>query len=189
MSSQKIQFSDEQLWQAFRYVGAELSTGEAEAFEQQLLRDVSLCEAVAEATMLTSTVAASGRPRRMIVSSSTTLSHSAGPARQYRMVALTAALCGCLALVVVSSGFRDVSDGSVDVVAQSDSADAELLVAAWADIFAAQTDDESEYDEFVQQELAVPDWMLAAVTLADLGAVDHSDIPVNGLMPDDRELF
>ncbi len=189
MSSQKNQFSDEQLWQAFQYVGAELSTAEAEALEQQMLRDVSLCEAVAEATMLTSSVAASGRPRHTIVPTSVSSSQNAGPAGRNQVVALMAALCGCLALVVVSSGFPDVPNGLAGVVAQADSIDAEFLVAAWADNFAAQTDEESEYDEFVQQELAVPDWMLAAVTLADLGAVEHSDMPVDGLMPDDMELF
>ncbi|MCP4784998.1 MAG: hypothetical protein GY903_17770 [Fuerstiella sp.] len=186
MSSQKIQFSDEQLWQAFQYVGAELSTIEAEALEQQMLWDVSLCEAVAEATILTSTVAASGRPRHSIVSSYSTISQTAGSAGRNRMVALAAALCGCLALVVVSSGFRD---SPTEVVAQADSTYAELLVAAWAENSALETVEESEYDESIQQELAVPDWLLAAVTLSDPDAVEFSDIPVDGLKSDDMELF
>ncbi len=183
MNGQKIQFSDEQLWQAFRYVGAELSTVEVEAFEQQMLRDVSLCEAVAEATKLTSTVAASGLPRHMIVASPATLSHHANPVGRYRIVALTAALCGCLTLIVVLSGFRDTSDGAIEAVAQLDSTDAELLVAAWVENYSAQTVDESEFDETIQQELAVPDWMLAAVTLMDLETSERSDVP------DDVELF
>ena len=183
MGSQKIQISDEQLWQAFRYVGAELSTGEAEAFEQQMLGDVSLCEAVAEATTLTLTVAASTQPRHLVVPLSATLSQNAGPVGRYRIVALTAAMCGCLALIVALSGFRHRTDDSADVDAQADATDAELLVAAWADNVGAQTDDEADYDDSIRRELAVPDWMLAAVTLSDLEAREHSD------MPDDMELF
>jgi anti-sigma-K factor RskA len=189
MSSHRIHFRDEQLWQAFRYVAAELSVTDAEAFEQQMLQDAALCEAVAAATMLLSNVAASGRQSRTMPPSSATLSRPPGFAGRFRTVAVTAATCCCLALVLLLSRFPDTSTETIGLVAQAAATDAELLVAAWAEDFELQADEESEYDDSVQQELAVPDWMLAAMTPLDLDALERSDMPLDELMPDDMEFF
>ncbi len=189
MSSHRIQFQDEQLWQAFRYVAAELSVADAEAFEQQMLQDSALCEAVAEATLLLSSVAASERPSQIMPALSATQSQQFRAASRYRTVAVTAAACCCLALVLVLSQLPDTSTTASGVIAQADPTDAELLLAAWAEDIALQTAQESEYDDSVQQELAVPDWMLAAVTPQGPDALERPDRQVDERMPDDVEFF
>jgi hypothetical protein len=189
MKSQQNHSQDEQLWQAFRYVAAEFSVVEAEAFEQQMLQDSALCEAVAEATMLSSSVAASGRRYGPIAPPIGTLSLNAGVSQRYRTVAFTAATCCCLALVIILSGHSDISESPTDDIVQTDIADAELLVAAWVENLVGQTDDESEYDDFNQQDLAVPDWMLADVTLSEIEGLERRDMPVDDIVPDDMELF
>ena len=189
MSSHRIQFQDEQLWQAFRYVAGELSVADSEAFEQQMLQDSALCEAVAEATILLSTVAASGRKSHIMPPLSATRSQQSRAAGRYRTVAVTAAACCCLALVLLLSRLSDTSTKAGGVIAQADPTDAELLVAAWAEDFALQTAQESEYDDSVQQELAVPDWMLAAVTPLGPDALERPDMQVDELRPDDMEFF
>ncbi|MDG1894727.1 MAG: hypothetical protein P8J37_07455 [Fuerstiella sp.] len=184
MSGQKIQFSEQQLWQAFRYVGAELSVADAEAFEQQMLQDAALCEAVADVILLLSSVAVSGRPRH--VGASAALSRKSQFGGRSRTVAVTATVCCCLALVLMLPQLPGTSETTV---VQTETADAELLLAAWAENISIQTDEDSEYDESVQHELAVPDWMLAAVTLSDIEQLKNSDMPVDELVPDDSGVF
>ncbi|MCP4170925.1 MAG: hypothetical protein GY758_09165 [Fuerstiella sp.] len=189
MSNQKIKFSDEQLWQAFQYVAAELSVADTEAFEQQLLLDVALCDAVATATVLTSTVAAGGRQRGTLVPSCVTLPQKSHPKARHRMVAVTASACCCLALVLFLSLLPGTSGDLSVSTAQENVADAEWLVAVWSENFADHADEESDYDDSAEQELAVPDWLVAAVTLPDVDEIQRSDMPTDKLMPDDMGLF
>ena len=52
MSNSDNSFSEEQFWQAFRFISGELSEGDEQIFEDDLAADSALCEAVAEETKL-----------------------------------------------------------------------------------------------------------------------------------------
>ena len=159
MKNKRSNFSEDELWLAFQYVAGELSTVEAEVFEQQLRDCVSLCEAVVEATLLTSAVAGSqqyeARPAvATAVSRQTNRGHSG--------IAALVAVCCCIFAVFIATQFSDTA-----AVVAVESTEAERLVDAWADTFSTDNHQEVYNTDFQQQELDVPDWLMAAVSLAE----------------------
>ena len=174
----KSTVSEEQLFQAFQYVAGELSASEADCFEQRLQVEPLLFEAVAEATILTSAVLTS-KARQTHV----TCSGQSTPVRSIsRSIAAVVAMACCLVLTVLLSSSHEPETAATNVE------DAELLVSTWADSFAEQAEYESEVEDQADQNLDVPDWMLAALTLSEVSDVETSDMPVDSLMPGEMEL-
>ncbi len=172
--------SEEQLWQAFQFVAGELSPDDAKRFEERLESEPLLCEAVAEATLLTSTLLKC-QPEETL----NQVPDATEPVRDYsRSIATVVTLACCLIVAVVLSNMPE----SETQTAQTDVADAEVLVTTWADSFAAEVDDIPEIDEQTDHDLDVPDWMLAGLTLNDAAEVNPSDMPTEILQPGDMEL-
>ncbi len=155
----------DQLWQAFLYVSGELSADDAQAFEDQMLEDSLLCEAVVQASRLTSAVADSLR-----VSPPTVVATpNRRPIRNRREVfaaCVAVCCCCCLVAVLVTVQFAATPETQVSF---SGPTEAEQLVDAWADSFSNDFSTEADHGDFVQQELDVPDWMMAAVSLDAAG--------------------
>ena len=167
MNSQQT-FSDDQFWQAFQFVAGELPDAQSEAFELQMLDSPTLCEAVSEAVRLSAAVAAGVESPKPIARP--TIVRCESPSRRRRsfgksVVAISATVCCCLLLLLVVSS--DSNFESAIAIDDDATEEAELLVSAWASGFADDVGDEADDAEFDQQELDVPDWMLAAVTLTD----------------------
>ena len=174
--------SEEQLWQAFQFVSGELSVDETKRFEERLESDPFLCDAVVEATLLTSSVLHC-QPEES--ATQVIHSHSRGRAHNFsRSIAAVVALACCLILAVVLSNMPEAETETV----QADVIDAEVLVTTWADSFAADIEDIPEIDEQTDQDLDVPDWMLAGLTLNAKVEVNSSDMPPEILQPGDMEL-
>lgn len=149
-------------WLANCYVAGELADAEATAFEARLANDEAACEAVAHAMELNLAVAAAFdlppatlRPRP-IVSSPTRWAGAAITA-----VAASAVAAASVALMV---GHGSTTNG----LARKDGT--ERLVAAWASGEAARNNaaDDESIDVANEVDLEPPDWMLAALTVADV---------------------
>ena len=115
---------------------------------------------------------------------------SASNANERRRLVAAVSICTCLMLAFVISGVM-----VKPVESLSGKAKAELLVDVWSmgdslvpqlqsDYFASDIGEDSE---FAQQVLEVPEWLLAAVTMEDLGERLES-APEDGETTD-RELF
>ena len=178
MSDHQSKHSDEQFWQAFQYVAGELSAIESEVFEQRMLEDVSLCEAVTEAALLTSSVAAARRPQQKpVVPVSVPYQQSD---RSYRATAVIAVVCCCVLVAMVAANFSQFRVGSGEETLAAVPSEAELLVNAWVESSSEDASPEAEGVELRPQDLDVPDWMLTAVSLADLDHSADADGPGEG---------
>ena len=178
--------SEENLWQAFLYVAGELSSDEAEAFEQRMLEDLRLCEAVAQATQLSCDIAAtdistaSDRPN---------ISKAAGEtiwSSRRNLLATFAALC-CLIVFGFVASQRNFTNESVAEGLGTQNVEAGLLVSAWA--AAGDPVDDFESADETDGDLDVPGWMLAAVSMSELEALGNPDGSAAGRGSDAAELF
>lgn len=184
MNGDLQEVSEDQFSSAFQYVAGELSAAENEAFEQRLLLDSGLCEAVAEAVLVTSAVAAVRNPQGRIL-----VNRSAGDqqerVRWRRVMAVSAAVCLC-AVVALTMPVRPVAP---DLTADAGRAsDEELLVLAWAESLAPESQRETDVDELLQTELDVPEWLLAAVSLSEYPATENA-VPLEAMPTEDMEVF
>jgi hypothetical protein len=211
-STTELQPTDEQLLTAFRYVAGELDRSESDRFELQMEADVTLCDAVIQATEISLAVAqaapagvvqpaAKGLAQRTTVQSDVSaqqvrpkaIAPTAG--RSSRLTAVCLSTICCLLVVVgvmliqapKPSEMLAESSGSsgtlLDDAQQQASDQAELILTAWADSFAA--DAVEDFSETTNSELAVPEWMFAAV---DLGESESSDPALEPLLPGEMEL-
>ena len=187
MNNDSRNITDEQFWRAFEYVADEMTAEDVTVFEQELFENVSLCEAVAQATRLTTAIASQSRQTRVPLSRY----ESVPPEwqRKNRIVAAVTAVCCCLLLALMvsrNSGLLTLSPGLAlsESTLAADSSEAELLVSVWADGFAADHDLETEVSEPDDSGLEVPDWLLTAVSMVD-GPADSSEDRLN----DDSEIF
>ena len=177
MNDPQMQFTDNQLLLAFRYVAGELTVDESEFFEQQLLTDQSLCEAVVEAVFLGSLVASSSAPiaaTRLKLNSSCVVRPSLEPVRRsysYLVTGVTACLCLFMLMAIYSRS--TVQPIGVSQMVQQD--DAELLVSVWATEPEEAGDLALDESDLIVEELDVPDWLLAAVTIAGLEEFPAAD--------------
>lgn len=165
MQDKQSKPDEDRLWRAFLYVSGELSNGESDEFERLMLEDDQLCEAVIEATQLTSAVAGSRSVSPQVVSMTDLPPLTASKLRRGRWAGLVA-ICCCMFVVVVTSQFSTLSDPSVAV---SETAEAEQLVDAWADSRSTEVLAEIDHSDFGPQDLEVPGWMMAAVSLEGSG--------------------
>lgn len=172
MKTNETHFTDEDFWQAFRYVAGEMSGEEQMEFEALLETRLSLCLAVAEASALTLTVAVDASSTKTVPSPVILDRCSSTRGRSsHRRIAAVISLASCLILAV----FVGKHTVPTLVTETTSGADAELLVAAWADGIENQEATDAFTDEEPVTELQVPDWMLAAVTLSE----QVSDDPLN----------
>lgn len=164
-----------QLWQAFLYVSGELSADDEQKFEDQMLVEPLLCEAVVDASRLTTAVADGLRflpssvvPTVAATGLKTTLATTnRRPIRSRREVfTACAAVCCCLAAVLMTVQFAATPEAQISGVQPTD---AEQLVDAWADSYSNEFATEADHGDFEQQQLNVPDWMMAAVSLDAAG--------------------
>ena len=82
-------------------------------------------------------------------------------------IATGIAVCCCLALlVVVSQPASNVN--MANATGSVEQEDAELLVGVWTDEAISGAVIELEESDIVPDNLDVPDWLLAAVTISDL---------------------
>lgn len=190
MNEEQRQFSEDEHWLAFRYVAGELSVTEAEAFELQMLDDPRLCDAVVEAGMLTTTIASTEKQSPTVSVAAVRQEQRSSP-RPQTAIASIVAVCCCLVVVVLTARLATTPDVGGESVASSGSADAgdvEVLVDVWADGISDDAEIESLETDVLSQDLEVPGWLMAAVSL-DAGESSGSErLPADSLL-DDMELF
>lgn len=159
-------------WLAVQYVLGELSESEAFAFEELLATDLAACEAVAEATRLTLTLhAATGSqsvPALVADSfhaSPSTTNHSSKTTPRGSWLALAGATtAAAVLLAAMSLGPASSPSTQLALVDRS----ASELVSLWrAGSAAAELDFDDADVELAESrlEVAVPDWLFAAVSL------------------------
>ena len=174
---------DENLLQAFRYVASELTADESDSFELAMLEDPSLCDAVVQVTSLTTAISATASQPAKLARPTVVVNQIASerPARATTTAIATGiAVCCCLALlVVVSQPASNVNIASVTGSVEQE--DAEMLVGVWTDEAISGAAVELEESDIVPDDLDVPDWLLAAVTISDLDGMGTE-------LPDDIEL-
>ena len=185
MNKEQKQFSEDDHWLAFRYVSGELSAADAEAFELQMLDDPRLCDAVVEAGLLVTTIAstekqpAAAREKQRV------------SPRPQTAIASFVAVCCCLLVVSLAARLATTRDSGSESVASSGSAEVEnveVLVDVWIDGISDDAEMESIEADLLSQDLEVPGWLMAAVSL-DVGEPSASDRAPAGSLLDDTELF
>jgi anti-sigma factor RsiW len=169
---------DNLTWAAFRYVAAELSAADCQAFETRLADDPAAAEEVARAVELVHAVRAAGlaatvdvKPRR------------SSPRRRWRVARWTLALTACAAVVAVvclsAWWLPQRGDRSLTAETPVDRTLSAELAIAWSDARDELTDPAKSEGSFAasasetaepafgvaegEAELVTPDWMFAAV--------------------------
>lgn len=172
MDNDSEKFNDQQLWEAFCYVAGEFSDVEEESFEQRMLEDGMLCEAVRYATMQTLAIASvqvAAQPQVTLAGAPDSVRQ---PARAdgSRVIAGLLAVGCCLLLVVLASTFSEHPAHPAQV--EDSTKHAELLVNFWASESRRDEVQDAENLDDVSHEIEVPEWLFAAVALP---ATDQGD--------------
>lgn len=148
-------------WLANCYVAGELSAEETAAFEARLENDEAACEAVAHAMELNLAIAAAFESSPLAARHIPLKQPSRWTGVAITAVAATALVAASVALMI---GHGSATNG----IARKDGT--ERLVAAWASGEAARNN--AADDELIEvandADLDPPDWMLAALTVADV---------------------
>lgn len=172
MQTSEVTTRNDLAWLANCYVAGELSADEAAAFEARLETDVAACDAVARTMELNLAIAAAfDAPPATLSPQPSVVLPSRWTGAVITAVAATAVAAASVALMI---GHGSTTNG----LARKDSAD--RLVAAWASGEAARNSaaDVGPSDVADDSDLDPPDWMLAALTIAD----------VNGQLPSTDEI-
>ncbi|MFV0443734.1 MAG: hypothetical protein ACK5Q5_09205 [Planctomycetaceae bacterium] len=186
------------LWEAVCYLAGELSTVEADAFEERLADDIELADALASAVRLTTAVAETAVAVPARTSSVPGTAVDVTPVlrqsdRRGRMV--VAAVCGALLALVawsasshresqavpaepsrLASDSKTEVQGAVDAVTQN----LESVLSVWVELNQSREvlPDDSALDTLLVDASAdVPDWMFAALQTASIGSGAES-LPV-----------
>ncbi|HEY4260593.1 MAG TPA: hypothetical protein VGM98_10540 [Schlesneria sp.] len=145
-------------WLAMQYVLGELSDVERNAFEERLLTDLQLCEAVTAASRLMLTA------REVLATDAAAVfirhqSNQRTSGRSWSAVVATIAAMAMALLLVV----RIPTNSRV----ANDSPHAAELVSLWRSGSDASDDDSDDLDDAMDNaaDVAVPSWMLAAVSI------------------------
>lgn len=172
---------DDEDWLAFRYIAAELSPGERAAFEQQLAESQAAREAVARAVELTQALVAAG-PEVYAVSRPPAA--GGGQRRWRRATRWAAGLAASLLLIVAVFSFgRSFVGTGASRPAETGFSAFDLAViwsqtrgvlpadaaARWLPATEAELAAEPVATE-EPDEVVAPDWLLAAVSVADEAA-------------------
>lgn len=162
MTTSEMTTRNDLAWLANCYVAGELSVDETAAFEARLETDLTACDAVARAMELNLAIAAAFDAQPAILSPHpSTASPNRRTATVITALAATAVAAAGVALMI---GHGSTTNG----VVRKDGAD--RLVAAWASGEAARNnvDDDETIELADDADLDPPDWMLAALTVADV---------------------
>jgi ferric-dicitrate binding protein FerR (iron transport regulator) len=167
MTTSEMTTRNDLAWLANCYVADELSTDEAAAFEARLANDEAACDAVARAMELNLAIAAAfdSQPATLVPQHSAfSIQPSAPSRRTASTITALAATAVAAAVVALMVGRSPTANG----VARKDGAD--RLVAAWASGEAARNNaaDDDTLELADDADLDPPDWMLAALTAADV---------------------
>lgn len=158
----KNPLSEDEQWLAFRYVAGELSDAETEAFELQMLDDQRLCDAIVDATLLTTAIAAERTAVGVkVLPVAATVSPSTGGRRAVVAIVTT---CCCMAVVVLASQYAGLPQNT-NAFAAVVRSEAEILVDAWAEGFDEDTLVEPLPADIGEADLEIPGWLMAAVSL------------------------
>ncbi|MDB5343272.1 MAG: hypothetical protein JWP89_1649 [Schlesneria sp.] len=154
--------SNDRDWLAMQYVLGELSDTERNAFEERLPSDVDLCEAVTAASRLMLTAHAAIEANSSSISIRRD-SNRLTPGRSWSAVVATATAMAMALLLVVRIPVKSPTDGRV----ANDSPQAAELVSLWRSGSDSSDDDSDDVDDIMDDaaDVAVPSWMLAAVSI------------------------
>jgi hypothetical protein len=150
-------------WLAFQYAAGELQGAELDAFERLLATDDRACEALAQAVMLGQAVVqceqAVAAPRAAAATPTITIVRQPAPlqtnAWHHAVVACAAVCCVlCVSLWSRQAGHDEFPDQSSTVAA--------LWVQGAEEDFASDALPNGQ-ETVLDDEVAVPDWLLAAV--------------------------
>lgn len=178
-------------WLATRYVLGELSVAEHAAFESRLADDVAACEAVASASRLV--LAGQRAMSSGTVPASTSSLEPAGRGRP-TPAALTRSVRGAWSVVAVASAAiavaclflvrspREENSVVVDASKVVSPSPAELVSLWRSGTDSVVVEPEEIEIEPGDDDMAVPGWMLAAVSLEVRGSLDPLD-PVDARDP------
>ena len=160
-------------WLAMQYVLGELSDNERTAFEERLPTDLELCEAVTAASHLLLTAQAARTPADVVSSHLTqvpTRTVSKSHRSLFAVVVATAAMALAVLLVV---RLPHGSHQGANLVSNQNPQAAEL-VSLWQSGLDPDNEDSDDLeDDLVSAaDVAVPSWMLAAVSI-EAGATLH----------------
>lgn len=172
MHNDSVKFNDQQLWEAFCYVAGEFTDVQEEAFEQRMLEDGMLCEAVRYVAMQTTAIASvhvAGPVQAKLVCLPVAVTEHRR-ADSSRVIAGLMAVGCCLLLAVLTATVSESPAHSAQVV--DNTKQAELLVNFWASESRLDDGQETESVDLLSEEIEVPEWLFAAVALP---ATDQGD--------------
>lgn len=161
-------------WLAFCYVAGEMSAEEFEGFEDRLATDQVAREAVAGAVKLSQAVAlASAVPNVRTVSLPDSQD---GRWRRRTGWTVVSAVAACLALMLTLNAWQHPDP--IDL--QMADAEASRLVEVWVESQAGTDDQDAlplngDLDDVGDDDLSVPDWLLAAVATDSEQDGQHPD--------------
>ncbi len=170
MQNNQLHTDDSRQWRAFQYVNGELSAEESESVEQQMVQDADLCTDVAEASLLTSAIAASPQtaPLRQRLPDA--------PVRSVlnRLAAVVSAVCCCAGVVILlSQQTRTTNTASRKMLETSN---AGFLVTAWIDSGETYSEPNATAPEPSDDpDLDIPDWMLAGLSEIHQGEANEAE--------------
>lgn len=149
-------------WLAMQYVLGGLSDAERNAFEERLPTDLQLCEAVTAASRLVLTAHAALEANSSSISIRRD-SRRRTSGRSWSALVVTAAAMAMALLLVVRIPVKSPTDARV----ANDSPQAAELVSLWRSGSNANDDDSDDMDDVIDDaaDVAVPSWMLAAVSI------------------------
>lgn len=155
--------SDDPLnWMAVQYVLGELPEADAAAFEERLATDLVACEAVSQATRLTMTLqVAAAELQQAVVPTGRPVRHP-----QHRSWVALAGVASVAASLLAALWL--IPAGPVETQLARHDRSASELVSLWRMSSAAAAAEVPEADvELIESgsEVAVPNWLLAAVSL------------------------
>lgn len=185
-------FTEQQLWDAFRYISGDCSSEESIVFESRLAEDPVLRECVVEAVQLSAALVGEPMPAVPVVQSR----RSKKSRFQFVATAVVGLVCGVLLMVVWKTPAANEVVQKLNASDDIELADAELMLSFWSSEREEAAPDGGESVASVDDdlelvaELDVPDWLVAAVTLSEMNEFPELDdvIPSSDL-PDDVELF
>ncbi len=177
--------ADDAPWMALRYVLGELSDEQAETFENAMAEDAALCEAVLQATLLSSAIVVVYKSQKstgpVLIDITSDKSFRAFVASdrssfvRFGVITATAAM-----ILVVLAMVMLQSSPQAKVLASDDDAAADMLAMLLDN--SSASDFNGEFDEFGSTDdsvssLVAPEWLLTAVDLDLNDKID--EIPIN----------
>lgn len=177
--------ADDAQWVALRYVLGELSDEQAETFENAMAEDAALCEAVLQATLLSSTIAVVYESQKStgpvlidITSDKSSRAFVASDRSSFVRFGVFTATAAMILVVLAMVMLQ--SSPEAKLLASDEDATADMLAMLLDN--SSASDFNGEFDEFGSTDdsvssLVAPEWLLTAVDLDLNDKID--EIPIN----------